>query len=53
LVTAAHRQGFADLQDIERAVIEPGRTIYFIGRKPSPDALQQKTLADRLDAISR
>lgn len=53
LETAAHRQGFGGLQDIERAVIEPGGTIYFVGRKPSPDELQQKALADRLDTITR
>jgi uncharacterized membrane protein YcaP (DUF421 family) len=53
LQTAAHRQGFASLQEIERAVIEPGGTIYFVGRKPSPDEQQQKALVDRLDAIAR
>ncbi len=53
LETAAHRQGFAGLQDVERAVIEPGGTIYFAGRKPSPDDLQQKALVERLDAIAR
>jgi len=53
LVTAAHRQGFASLQEIERAVIEPGGTLFFVGRKPSPDEQQQKALVDRLDAIAR
>ncbi len=53
LETAAHRQGFASLQDIERAVIEPGGTIFFTGRKPSPDEVQQKALTDRLDGLAR
>jgi len=53
LETAAHRQGFASLQEIERAVIEPGGTLFFVGRKPSPDEQQQKALVDRLDAIAR
>ena len=53
LETAAHRQGFSGLQEIERAVIDPGGTIFFIGRKPSPEELQQKALTDRLDAITR
>ena len=53
LETAAHRQGFASLQEIERAVIEPGGTISFLGRKPSVDDLQQKALVERLDAIIR
>jgi uncharacterized membrane protein YcaP (DUF421 family) len=53
LETAAHRQGFASLQDIERAVIEPGGTMFFVGKKPSPDDVQQKAVIDRLDAIAR
>jgi uncharacterized membrane protein YcaP (DUF421 family) len=53
LETAAHRQGFASLKDIERAVIEPGGTIFLVGKKPSPDELQQKALVERLDAIAR
>lgn len=53
LETAAHRQGFASLKDIERAVIEPGGTISLIGRRPSSDELQQKAVVDRLDAIAR
>ncbi len=53
LETAAHRQGFAGLQDIERAVIEPGGTIFLTGRKPSPDEVQQKAIIDRLDALAR
>ncbi len=52
LETAAHRQGFSSLAEVERAVIEPGGTIYFVGRKPSPDEIQQKALTDRLDAIT-
>ncbi len=52
LETAAHRQGFSSLAEVERAVIEPGGTFYFVGRKPSPDEIQQKALTDRLDAIT-
>ncbi len=53
LETAAHRQGFVSLRDVERAVIEPGGTLFFVGKKPSPDESQQKVLIERLDAISR
>jgi uncharacterized membrane protein YcaP (DUF421 family) len=52
LETAAHRQGFAGLHEIERAILEPGGTIFFVGKKPSPDEVQQKALTDRLDAIA-
>ncbi len=53
LETAAHKQGFAGLQDVERAVLEPGGSIFFVGRKPSPDEVHQKALTARLDAIAR
>lgn len=52
LETAAHRQGFAGLHEIERAIIEPGGTIFFVGKKPSSDEVHQKALTDRLDAIA-
>ncbi len=53
LETAAHRQGFDGLYAVERAVIEPGGTIFMVGKKPSPDEVQQKDVLDRLDAISQ
>lgn len=52
LETAAHRQGFASLQDIERAVIEPGGGIFFTAKKPTSDQIQQSELIRRLDAIA-
>ena len=52
LETAAHRQGFGSLREIDRAVLEPGGTIYFVGKKPSPEEVEQTELIKRLDAIS-
>lgn len=52
LEIAAHRQGFSDLQEIDRAAIEPGGGIFFSGKKPAPDEMQQLDLIKRLDAIS-
>jgi uncharacterized membrane protein YcaP (DUF421 family) len=52
LETAAHRQGFAGLHEIERAIIEPGGTIFFVGKRPSQDEVHQRALTDRLDAIA-
>jgi len=52
LETAAHRQGFAGLDEIERAELEPGGTIFFVGKKPSSDEVYQKALTDRLDALA-
>ena len=53
LETAVHKQGFSDLRDVERAVIEPGGTIYFTGKKPSSDEMQQQGVSDRLNAITQ
>jgi uncharacterized membrane protein YcaP (DUF421 family) len=53
LETAAHRQGFSSLQDVERASLEPGGTIFFTGRKPSEDEARHRALAERLDLLSR
>jgi uncharacterized membrane protein YcaP (DUF421 family) len=52
LETAAHRQGFSSLQEIDRAVIEPGGGIFFTGKKPAAAEAQQSELFKRLDAIA-
>ena len=51
LESAARKQGFASLQEIERAVLEPGGSITFVGRKPS-DAMRLEQILARLDAIA-
>jgi uncharacterized membrane protein YcaP (DUF421 family) len=48
---AAHKQGFASLEEIERATLEPGGTICFVGKKPSEDAQRHAALEARLDKI--
>src|SRR5439155_656614 len=40
LESAAHKQGFASLDEVDRAVLEPGGTISFIGKKPGPEAVR-------------
>jgi uncharacterized membrane protein YcaP (DUF421 family) len=52
LEVAAHRQGFDDLSEIERAEIEPGGSIFFMPKKPTPDEREQTELLRRLDSIS-
>jgi len=51
LEVAAHRQGFEALTEVQRAVLEPGGTLAFFGRKPSTDTLRQEELVARLDEI--
>src|SRR5438132_8565782 len=53
LEAAARRQGFASLEECERAVLEPGGTISFIGKKPSPDAARHDELMAKLDDVLR
>jgi uncharacterized membrane protein YcaP (DUF421 family) len=53
LEAAAHRQGFGDLHDVERAVLEPGGTISFFAKKPAPDETRHRELLDRLDQLTR
>ena len=51
LASAAHKQGFASLDEVDRAVLEPGGTISFFGRKPSPEAARHEEIRTRLDQI--
>ena len=51
LESAVHKQGFASLDEVDRAVLEPGGTVSFIGKKPGPEALRHAELTSRLDQI--
>ncbi len=53
LQSAAHKQGFASLDEVDRAVLEPGGTISFSARKPDPDAVRHGELTARLDELLR
>ena len=50
--SAAHKQGFGSLDDIERAILEPGGTICFIGKKPTPESERHAELLARLDEVA-
>lgn len=51
LEAAAHRQGFASLEEIDRAVLEPGGTLSFVGKRPAPEEGRHGELVKRLDEI--
>ncbi|MFY9558101.1 MAG: YetF domain-containing protein [Blastocatellia bacterium] len=51
LESAAHKQGFASLDEVDRAVLEPGGTFSFMGKKPSPEAERHSQVLARLDQI--
>lgn len=51
LEAAAHRQGFASLDEIERAVLEPSGTISFVAKKPPIETTRHQEIVSRLDQI--
>jgi len=51
LEAAAHRQGFASLHEIDSATLEPGGTICFFAKKPTPESERHSELIARLDRI--
>ncbi|HZP41407.1 MAG TPA: YetF domain-containing protein [Candidatus Binatia bacterium] len=53
LESAAHKQGIASLDEVERAVLEPSGTISFFARKPTPEVERHAELLARLDALHR
>jgi uncharacterized membrane protein YcaP (DUF421 family) len=52
LETAAHKQGFATLDEVDRAVLDPGGSIAFFAKKPTPESVRHVELLGRLDQIS-
>ncbi len=53
LETAARRQGFASLSEVESAVLEPGGGIVFVAKRPKPEESRHQELLDRLDRLQR
>src|SRR5436305_12108355 len=53
LESAAHKQGFGSLAEIDRAILEPGGTICFIAKKPTTESARHDEILTRLDHISR
>lgn len=52
LLAAAHRQGFASLDDIDRAILEPGGSICFFAKKPTVEALRHEAVMAELARLS-
>jgi uncharacterized membrane protein YcaP (DUF421 family) len=52
LQSAAHKQGFGSLGEVERAILDPSGTICFIPKRPTPDTERHADLLARLDRIS-
>ena len=52
LVAAALKQGFTSLEEIERAVLEPGGSLTFFHKRPTPGEARDEAIMQRLDRIS-
>jgi uncharacterized membrane protein YcaP (DUF421 family) len=52
LTAAAHKQGFASLDEVDLAVLDPGGTISFCARRPTPEIERHAELVARLDQLS-
>jgi uncharacterized membrane protein YcaP (DUF421 family) len=52
LESAAHKQGFGSLDEIERAILEPGGTICFFRKVPTLDSARHDELMALLHMIS-
>ena len=53
LEAAAHKQGFGNLKEVERAVLESSGTISFFPKRPEPEERRHRELLDRLDQLTR
>ena len=52
LEVAAHKQGFSSLDDIERAILDPGGGFCFFPKKPTADDVRHRDILSRLDELS-
>ena len=52
LETAAHKEGFSSLDEIDRAILDPGGNIAFFPKKPTPEESRHEVIMQRLDHIS-
>jgi uncharacterized membrane protein YcaP (DUF421 family) len=51
LETAAQKQGFETLADVDRCILEPGGGLVMFGKKPSLDDLRNDAVLERLTEI--
>jgi hypothetical protein len=51
LTVVAHRQGFDDIEEIEKCVLEPGGTFFMQGKKPGSNDRQHAELMARFDEL--
>ena len=53
LLTICHRQGFADMDEVQTAVLEPGGTFFLKGKSPSDEDNFRKEVLSQLEKINQ
>jgi uncharacterized membrane protein YcaP (DUF421 family) len=53
LLTVAHRQGFASLDEVQSCTLEPGGAFYIEAKEPRPQERQHAEVMKRMDQLSR
>jgi len=51
LETAAHKQGFESLDDVDDATLDPGGAISFLARRPTAETARHAEVLKRLDQL--
>src|SRR5580698_3222014 len=52
LEAAAHKQGFGELREVDRATLDPSGTISFPAKKPAPEEARHQEVLERLDRLT-
>jgi uncharacterized membrane protein YcaP (DUF421 family) len=53
LESAAHKQGFSSLGEVDRAILEPEGAISFFAQKPLPEETRHQELLKRMNELSK
>jgi uncharacterized membrane protein YcaP (DUF421 family) len=51
LESAARKQGFASLSEVDQCVLEPGGTLAFVGKKPDVEDMRHRELLSNLEKL--
>jgi len=51
LEAAARKQGFGSLDEVARAILDPGGTLSFVAKTPTTETVQYRELLSRLDQL--
>jgi uncharacterized membrane protein YcaP (DUF421 family) len=52
LEASAHKQGFASLDEIDKAILDSGGTVSFFAKKPTHEDVRHRELVAKLDAMA-